>query len=295
MMKLDDIVSINLRSQRDDMEFAVYRISEMRTDGSESIMTQPHRINFDAIIFIQQGTGRHHIDYKSYNYQPGTIISIARYQVHYFDDNPELEGYAILFNDHVFSCGSDDLVQDKIRFAMETINCIDVITSDCQPYIDKLYQEAQKSGFISREVIRALVRALLLDNLVQHNETLAHHKNQDSRHFRRLKGALENHFHQTHKVADYAKMIGVCSKSLNLIAKKHTGKTAKQLIDDRVILELKRKLAFSQHSIQDISLQLGFKEATNMTKFFRRHTDVTPKEFRQLCHCSLARKNNLLL
>ena len=219
---------------------------------------------------------------------------IAKYQVHYFDNNPELEGYAVLFGDQEFSCGSGDFVQDKIRLAMETTNCIDSIQSDYLPYLDKLYQEARKQGLISREVFRALVRALLLDTLVNHYETLEYYKNRDSRHFWRFKVALENHFHQTHKVADYADMIGVCSKSLNLIARTHTGKTAKQLVDDRVLLELKRKLAFSQSSIHVISLQLGFKEATIMTKFFRRHTDVTPKEFRQLSNCSLNRSDSLL-
>ncbi|WP_369686089.1 helix-turn-helix domain-containing protein [Photobacterium leiognathi] len=37
----------------------------------------------------------------------------------------------------------------------------------------------------------------------------------------------------------------------------------------------------------DIAEQLGFNEATNMTKFFKRHTDVSPKDFRQLCRMGL--------
>ncbi|WP_375753611.1 helix-turn-helix domain-containing protein [Vibrio sp. HN007] len=287
MMAPDNIVSLDMHSMRDDMDFAVFKISELATRRDENSVIKPHRINFDALIFIQQGTGRHHIDYKVYHYQPGTVISVAKYQVHYFDNNPELEGCVVIFNDQVFSTGKDDLVQDRIRQAMDSINCMTLECSDYQSYIDTLKQELPRKGLISREVIRSLLRALLLNTLVKYYDSLEHHSSQDSRHFRRLKYVLENHFHQTHKAADYANMIGVCSKSLNLISKKHTGKTAKQLIDDRVLLELKRRLAFSQDSIYDISLQLGFKEATNMTKFFRRHTDVTPKEFRQLCRHNL--------
>ncbi|WP_353620189.1 helix-turn-helix domain-containing protein [Thalassotalea sp. G20_0] len=45
---------------------------------------------------------------------------------------------------------------------------------------------------------------------------------------------------------------------------------------------IKRLLTFSHYSITDISLKMGFHEATNMIRFFRRHTRLLPKEFRQV-------------
>ena len=76
--------------------------------------------------------------------------------------------------------------------------------------------------------------------------------------------------------------MGKSIKQLNRVARENTGKTVKELIDDRLILECKRLLAFSHHSICDISTILGFDEATNMTKFFKRHTNITPKQFREI-------------
>ncbi|MGO0309686.1 helix-turn-helix domain-containing protein [Endozoicomonas acroporae] len=46
---------------------------------------------------------------------------------------------------------------------------------------------------------------------------------------------------------------------------------------------IKRLLTFSHYPTTDISLKMGFHEATNMIRFFRRHTQLSPKELRQVC------------
>ncbi|WP_407083392.1 helix-turn-helix domain-containing protein [Photobacterium leiognathi] len=76
-------------------------------------------------------------------------------------------------------------------------------------------------------------------------------------------------------------------KQVDKLAKDNAGISVKELLDERVLIEAKRQLAFSQYSITDITEQLGFNEATNMTKFFKRHTDMSPKDFRQLCRMGL--------
>jgi AraC-like DNA-binding protein len=48
-----------------------------------------------------------------------------------------------------------------------------------------------------------------------------------------------------------------------------------------VLLEAKRLLAHSTASVAAVAHQLGFSEATNFVKFFRRNAGVTPKAFRQ--------------
>jgi AraC family transcriptional regulator, transcriptional activator of pobA len=59
------------------------------------------------------------------------------------------------------------------------------------------------------------------------------------------------------------------------------GKTPKEIIDDRILLEAKRILAHTTESIKEISYYLGFEEPTNFIKYFKKHASVTPTEFRE--------------
>ena len=59
------------------------------------------------------------------------------------------------------------------------------------------------------------------------------------------------------------------------------GKTAKQFIEGRILLEAKRMLVYSNESIKEITFQLGFDEPTNFTKYFSKNADMPPVQFRR--------------
>ena len=59
-----------------------------------------------------------------------------------------------------------------------------------------------------------------------------------------------------------------------------TGRTAKQLVDERVALEAKRLLAESDLAVAEVGARLGFSEATNFGRFFARTVGSSPGQFR---------------
>jgi AraC-like DNA-binding protein len=52
------------------------------------------------------------------------------------------------------------------------------------------------------------------------------------------------------------------------------------MLTQRIVLEAKRLLAHSLSPVAAIGEALGFDEATNFVKFFRRETGLTPGAFR---------------
>jgi AraC-like DNA-binding protein len=54
------------------------------------------------------------------------------------------------------------------------------------------------------------------------------------------------------------------------------------MVNERVILEAKRLLAHTDLNIKEIGFYLGFDEATNFVKFFKKITHTTPMLFRKL-------------
>jgi AraC-like DNA-binding protein len=59
-----------------------------------------------------------------------------------------------------------------------------------------------------------------------------------------------------------------------------TGRTAKQLIMERVVLEAKRCLAYSDLSIAEVGARVGFADALYFSRVFKRRAELSPSAFR---------------
>jgi AraC-like DNA-binding protein len=98
--------------------------------------------------------------------------------------------------------------------------------------------------------------------------------------FIQFKNLVENNYTKTRNVKDYAELMFVSTKHLNKVIKDFTLSTAKTFIDNYVILEIKRAIVTTNQSFKEISFEIGFDEVTNFTKFFKKHTTITPKQFK---------------
>jgi AraC-like DNA-binding protein len=98
--------------------------------------------------------------------------------------------------------------------------------------------------------------------------------------FRRFRDKLEADFATQHQVQHYAQALGIGERSLSRLCLAVQGLSAKACVAQRLTLEAKRLLAHTTLSAQAIGGELGFDEATNFAKFFRKHTGMTPLAFR---------------
>lgn len=89
----------------------------------------------------------------------------------------------------------------------------------------------------------------------------------------------ENHATE-HYPKYYADKLAITANYLNFICKNVSGKTAGEIIRNRIILEAKRLLINSEFSISQISFQLGFEDNSYFTKFFKTNAYISPSEFR---------------
>ena len=285
-MSDDMIFGVEFPRSKADFDFAMHTMQEFYDNYERGLFTDPHRLFFNAIIYITHGSGRHYVDHQVCHLKPGTILFISKYQAHRFDYNPSIRGYVIPFCDNILFYGTDDPYKSRIRSAFEDINFTHEREETCSFFFEQLWLEyTQLDSQLSEEVIRNSLRAIILKTLVrQHQSSLksnSHsHYSSDYCKFHKL---IKAHFVYTRTVEKYASMMGITTKKLNQIAKENTGKTGKELINSYAILESKRLLAYSQDPIASIAQKLGFSEPTNLTKFFKKHSGLTPKEFRNLC------------
>jgi len=86
----------------------------------------------------------------------------------------------------------------------------------------------------------------------------------------------------TKNVGDYAEQLNITPNYLTTTVKKLTGKSAKDIIQERLLVESKSLLKYSGLDIAEIAYRLNFQEPTHFTRFFKQLSGTTPKKFRQM-------------
>jgi AraC-like DNA-binding protein len=100
--------------------------------------------------------------------------------------------------------------------------------------------------------------------------------------FDRLCREVERGYQHTRRVEDYAARLGCSVRTLTRACLAVTGRSAKQVIDDRVALQARRLLAATDEPVARIGRRLGFPEPTNFGRFFTREVGMSPGAFRAL-------------
>lgn len=302
-MNCKNIPLERLRSESALTNPYIYRISELYDQRGIEDVSRHHRLNFSALIYITEGVGQHYIDHQRQQIRAGTLLTLGKNQIHAFAKNRTVDGFVMPFNCTFLADSKHDPYFDSIIAALVQINCIHAVSDDVDALLRVMANEFFSNSEFRAEIIRSLLRSILLKTIVPEYKTKANltqndrsalsarfHSNISSSDFYRLKNYIDEHFNLRPSVVEIALSMGKSVKQLDKLSKDNAGISVKELLDERVLIEAKRQLAFSQYTIADIASQLGFNEATNMTKFFKRHTDVSPKDFRQLCRMGLKQK-----
>lgn len=83
------------------------------------------------------------------------------------------------------------------------------------------------------------------------------------------------------QVEFYAEKLCISAKYLSDISRGEVGVSAKQVIDNFVVLEIKSLLLRTGVSMQDIADRLGFPDQSYLGRYFKRHEGMSPREFRR--------------
>jgi len=279
------------KSDRPEIDFEIMTLQSLfsRADALDHSPEDPHRLNFYILLYIQRGRGKHHIDFQPYSYQPGSVLLIARDQVHAYEINPDAEGYMILFTESFLtrnmSHSDVSMVYQLYNYHLNDpmLNLEDPISSEFKKMVIDIHDEYTNNESFGKEEILRLQLKLLLLKLERVRRTIEppYRNTKWFAQFLRFRNEVADHHSLTRNAVDYADKLRISYKHLNTITKYMTGRTAKQFIDQYIILESKRLLAITDLSVKELSYELGFDEPTNFVKFFKKHTRQSPSNFRK--------------
>lgn len=138
-----------------------------------------------------------------------------------------------------------------------------------------------KDGF-QQEMLQMLLKRLLImcTRIYKTQTKLDTIPSSDSDLIREFNFLVEQHFKEKHSVAEYAKMLNKSPKTLsNLFGKIHD-KTPLKLIQDRLMLESRRLLRYTDTPISEIGYAIGFQDIQSFSRFFKKNQGQAPSEYR---------------
>jgi len=101
------------------------------------------------------------------------------------------------------------------------------------------------------------------------------------RHLTRYQTLIETQFRRQPGIADLAQELDLSAAHLNTLCRRLTGRSALMMLHERLLLEAKRELTYTNLTIAQVADGLGFSEPAYFTRFFKRMTGLAPRAFRQ--------------
>ena len=269
-------------SELGDVE--VSTLKGLRDRGGPREHLDIQRLDFDLLIQVESGTTLHTVDFTGFTLGPGDVLWVRAGQVHQWGRIEDIEGPVVLFGSHAVDDRTNDLIRAQAVRPRNHWTAADLAESPVQPALGLLRtcgdQVAADRGELHQTALSHALAVLLVElTLVEPlGSTLSVRPTHQA--YGWFRDHIEQHFSTWHQVSQYADRLGYSARTLNRLARQHTGLSAKQLIDERIILEAKRQLSHTDTSVAEIAAQLGFDDASNFSSYFRRHTATTPATFR---------------
>jgi AraC-like DNA-binding protein len=144
-------------------------------------------------------------------------------------------------------------------------------------------EEFETMDHIQGEMLLVLLKRLLIKSVRIARKTLPVEDMPQTKldTIRKFNLLVEMHFREKHKVSEYAALLHMNPKSLSNLFSRYYNKSPLKVITERIILESKRLIDFSDKNINEITFALGFQEVSHFSKFFKTQVGLSPKEYKK--------------
>jgi AraC family transcriptional activator of pobA len=268
-----------------DVELLSLHVEAIRSRSSmHDWSIRPHaHPDHHQIMLLTAGRGTWWSEGEARALAPGTILTVPAMTVHAFRFEPGSDGYvatvSLSFLQHMLTEDPRLSLSFEGRGGYYDLGANAGAASDL---FRSLQQEFIWSAPGRRSAIAAYLQLLLVTVARQHRHDQPANdiRRRDAEIVARFRHQVERSFQQQPSLPDYAREIGVTTGRLNAACRAVTGRSALMLVHDRLIIEAKRVLLYTDQTVSEIAHLLGFVDPAYFNRFFRRHTGTTPGAFR---------------
>lgn len=190
------------------------------------------------------------------------------------------EFYCVYTNDSEVSCAGL-LFYGANHAPIVTLNETEQKSFDSMLFL--FQEEFETQDNIQGEMLRTLLKRMLIKStrLIRNDQPEQNMSDKQVDLIRKFNMLVELHFKQKHQVADYADLLFKSPKTLSNFFKKHNVPSPLKTINERIALEAKRLLRYSDKTAEEIAYELGYSEPSHFSKFFKKQEGVSPLGYRK--------------
>lgn len=256
--------------------------SELMARMPDPYVPRRQRAQFNQLIVCTAGEGSHGVDFSPLTLGVGTMARIRPGQVQQFRAPATFEARMVIWP--VESQPPDPGTPPWFP-GSATPSSWQLTTAQLDRvlgWIDELrrQQEAFDGSRRRADLMRTILGALLLTLDVELCGDPALPAGLPTAYLD-LRAQLELDLPQRPSAASLARRIGYSTRTLDRACQAVSGQTARQVIDERIALEIRRHLADTTRSLAEIRTSLGFDDSSNFTRFVIRHLGQSPADIRR--------------
>lgn len=249
---------------------------------------KPHRHDQLVQIFaVVKGGGEATIDGKLMTFSAPYLIFVPSLTVHSFNYFPDSSGFVLsAFKEEISSCikGVPHLnALLSLPFSIASTANKELLELVLQQ-MNQFHEEYRRNKPGRLLALRSIL-SLILVNLgrcsSQDNERLATTQHRDQRRVMQLMEIIEKHFAENHSTEFYAEAMNITPAKLRQMTQSILGVSAHQLINNRILLEAKRNILYTSMTASQVAHMLGFKDPAYFSRFFKKHTGLSPSAYRK--------------
>ena len=247
----------------------------------------PHRHDFYNLIYIKQGSGTHDIDFKRFIVEPNQMFFMNDGQVHDWNLSADTVGYTLFFKKEFYEVIEKGLSLQALPFFNNSNNDAPMVifSEEESQRIENLFEEIIiefKANQPHRDtLIKSLLKIILIHSIRIYQPLFKGDSTElNVSKIRSFEMLIEKHFKEYKSVKNFADKLNITANYLNAICTKTIGRTAGELIRDRVILEAKRLLLHSSISVCEMAYHLGYDDCSYFIRVFKKEVGSTPEQFR---------------
>lgn len=260
-----------------------------KTKSMMSEFEDKHRHEYFEIIWLKNGTGIHQIDMTNHFYDGPVLFFLAPGQVHKLTEHIKTDGYVLKFLPVVFKHERDflDYVFDTCLLdtlkSCPAISIPDEMNEVIQELFFRFAEEFNKQQHGADIILTSYLKILttharrIKDSYLSKEDFIS--KPQYNL-FRQFKIAVEQNYKTKHSVQEYAIHLNIQARTLNAVTRKYANKSPLEIIQNRIVLEAKRRLYHDTKSIKELCYELGFDDPAYFTRFFKKNTGIGPQVFK---------------
>ncbi|WP_443943757.1 helix-turn-helix domain-containing protein [Pedobacter sp. AW1-32] len=274
-------IPVNYFGGEDNFSISVERIS-FHSLPDVDLAKQMHRHDRHTFFLLEEGAVQMEIDFEEYVIEQFSVLYVHADQVHRTLSTNKIVVSSWAIGDEHLNPEYRDLLKDMgnvkpIVLDPETFSLLRDAISLCLKITES------KSEKLFRTTLKDSCNTLVGLTISQYLKctALSGSSNRFDQVTKAFRALVDEKFVSNKRPVEYAELLNISTSYLNECVKNVTGYPVSWHIQQRVILEAKRLLAYSNQSVKEISGQLGFDDYPYFSRLFQKNTGVSALSFRK--------------